>query len=83
MEHDNATKHQVILDVGKQKKKRIKQLKRGEGDLLEEVRLAVAHNRAKSGNSSADVIPVVIVFSYDKKTKKKRALPMMAPIPFL
>jgi hypothetical protein len=52
----------IILDAGKQKRKRIKQLKRGEGKLAARVREAAEHVCAQEAEDGRDVIPVVLVF---------------------
>lgn len=61
----------VVLDLGKAKKKLIRALKQGEGELMEDVAEAVNAIRA---NLSAELegkvlVPVVIV--YEKKASRK------------
>lgn len=51
----------IIIDLGKQEKKRLKRLKRGEGKLAAKVREAAEHARAQAGDDR-DIIPVVLVF---------------------
>jgi phenylpyruvate tautomerase PptA (4-oxalocrotonate tautomerase family) len=63
----------VILDVGKQRKKKIKQLKRSEGSLAEEVLQVVA----EAAGQDPSVIPVVLVF--EQKPKKRRFSPAFRP----
>ena len=61
----------VIVDLGKRKRKAIKDLRNGTGYLMEEVDQAVA--RARSGLPDAEqnkpVVPVVIL--YRKKRKRR------------
>ncbi len=68
----DKTQHQtpVIVDLGKRKRKAIKDLKRGKGALLLEVEDAITHARSAlpEGEQKA-VIPVVVL--YRKKRKKR------------
>jgi len=50
----------VIVDLGKQKRKDIKALKEGTGDLMDEVRDTVAELRS-NGTISSHAEPVVII----------------------
>jgi Family of unknown function (DUF6200) len=62
----------VVIDLGKTRRKRIKQLKRGRGKLIDETREVVEDLRASLGPEAAgkELVPVVIV--YRKKLKKRR-----------
>lgn len=62
----------IVVDLGKTKRKRIKQLKRGQGRLVSEVSEAVARARAGLGADAdgKELVPVVVV--YRKKDKKQR-----------
>jgi rRNA processing protein Krr1/Pno1 len=59
----------IVVDLGKTKNKRIKQLKRGEGRLVGEVQEALASIRESLGSeaSTKQLVPVVVV--YKKKVK--------------
>jgi hypothetical protein len=57
----------IIVDAGKQKRKRIKQLKRGAGRLAEMVQEAAAHARAQLGDEAGDILPVVVLFEKRRK----------------
>ena len=59
----------IVIDLGKKKKKQIKALKRGEGELAAEVQSAIADVKQNLGAESAnkELIPVVVV--YKKKPK--------------
>jgi len=69
-----ATIAPIVLDLGKKKKKLIKELKRGEGKLMEDVAQAVEEVRANLGThaSGKDLIPVVIV--YERKRRARGGL---------
>lgn len=62
----------IIVDLGKTKAKRIKQLKKGRGELMEEVidvldEVVEALGDEVNGKS---LVPIILV--YEKKKKKKR-----------
>ena len=63
----------VIVDLGKQRRKRIKQLRRGEGKLLAEVTGAVEELRA-SGTIAADAQAIVFVVR-----ERRRGLKSLLP----
>lgn len=63
----------VIIDLGKVKRKKIKQLKRGRGDLLAEVEQAVATAANSLGADAAGKTLVPVVILYRKKENKKRS----------
>jgi hypothetical protein len=68
-------KRPTVLKVGKRKAKEIKDLKKGEGKLMDKVKNAVAQAGAVAGK---EVVPVVII--YRKKARKtKRGLAMLSP----
>ena len=58
----------IIIDAGKQKRRRIKQLKVGEGPLADEVKATVAHVRGAA--ATTQMIPVVVI--YERRPKSKR-----------
>lgn len=64
----------IVVDFGKEKPKRIKQLKRGEGKLTREVLDAVAHVKQSLGAEAEgkELVPVVVV--YKKKAKRGSSL---------
>jgi hypothetical protein len=73
MDNKNATP--IIIDLGKQKRARIKQLKQGHGPLLNQVRAA----GQLDGANGDSVIPVVIL--YEKKKRKRRyRVPLLGPM---
>jgi hypothetical protein len=64
----------VIVDLGKAKRKKIKQLKRGDGPLMEEVLdvLDEVANHLGEELEGKTLVPVVMI--YEKKGKKKRKI---------
>lgn len=62
----------VILDLGKTKRKKIKQLRQGRGKLLGDVEDAMKEISASLGDQAdgKQLVPVVLV--YKQKTKKRR-----------
>ncbi len=61
----------IIVDIGKKRKKQIKQLREGRGKLMDEVEGLLEELRA-SGSISASAQPVVIVV---REKPKARSLP--------
>jgi len=59
----------IVVDLGKKKKKQIKNLKRGRGPLLEDVADVVEKVRASLAEQLAgkELVPVVIVYRQKKK----------------
>jgi hypothetical protein len=49
-----ATQAPIVIDLGKVKRKRIKQLKRGEGALLDDVQEALFRVRERLGEQATD-----------------------------
>lgn len=70
----------VIVDLGRRKRKVIKQLKEGIGPLADEVR-AVAQAAAKQPGEGADILPVVVL--YRKRRRKGRRTLLEALLPRL
>jgi len=62
----------IIIDAGKQKRRRIKQLKVGEGPLADEVKATVAHVRGAAATATTQMIPVVVIYERRPKSKSKR-----------
>jgi len=62
----------VVIDLGKTRSKRLKDLKNGRGKLVDQVREVVDRVRVELGDQARDkhLIPVVVVF---RKKSKKRA----------
>ncbi len=64
----------VVLDLGKTNKKRIKALKHGEGELMEDVANAVEAVRANLTPAMDGKILIPVVIIYEKKVSGKRGL---------
>jgi hypothetical protein len=73
MNEDNEHKPKlVILDVGRQKRKSIEDLKQGIGQLADEVRDAAQTATEVPGTGGKEIVPVVIL--YRKRGQKRRSL---------
>jgi hypothetical protein len=61
----------IVIDLGKERQKRIRQLKRGRGRLLDEIDEVVEHVKAGLGpdDQAKQLVPIVMV--YRKKQKRK------------
>ena len=64
----------VVLDLGKTKKKLIKALKKGEGELMEEVAAAVEAVRNNLGSEAEGKVLTPVVIIYEKKITRKTGL---------
>lgn len=64
----------VVIDLGKKRRKAIKDFKRGRGKVMDEVQQAVEEARAGLGAAAdgKEIVPVVII--YQKKVKRRRTL---------
>ncbi len=65
----------LITDLGKKKRKRIKQLKKGKGKLMSEINKSIEYVRSElrdSVDDNAVVIPVVLIV--EKKRRKFKGL---------
>jgi hypothetical protein len=65
----------VVLDLGKQRRKQIKQLRRGEGRLLDDINGAIEELRTV-GTLGASAQPVVIIVR-EKRRKTKSMFPLL------
>lgn len=70
-EKENQTAQPIVIDLGKVKKKKIRQLKRGCGRLTEEVQRVVAEVGASLGEAADGKLLVPLVVVYQQKRKKK------------
>lgn len=53
----------IVVDMGKARPKRLKELKRGEGVLAQEVREALEQIRATAGGDpNVEFVPVVVIY---------------------
>ncbi|HEV2763522.1 MAG TPA: hypothetical protein VGV38_11140 [Pyrinomonadaceae bacterium] len=64
----------VVYDLGKRKKKYIRQLKNGRGELMAEVALAVEQVRSNlpEGQRDGQVIPVILIYKKKRKGGKNK-----------
>jgi Family of unknown function (DUF6200) len=66
--------HPIVVDLGKRRRKRIKELKRGGGMLMEEVAEALEQVRAALGEAGRGRVLVPVVFLYRQKRRRSRGL---------
>jgi len=66
-----ATAPPIIIDMGKVKKKKVRDFKDGHGELALEVQQIVAETRGNLGPDAANKELVPIVLVYRKKRRKK------------
>lgn len=66
----------VIVDLGKQKRKQVRELREGCGKLLDEVRATIGELQ-RAGRVSSSAQPVVVVVVQKPKAKKFGKFPMM------
>ena len=66
----------IIVSLGKQRRKRIRDLKRGTGKLMDEVDGVVEQVRAGLGDEEKDtkLVPIVLVYRQKQKRRKGRGL---------
>ncbi|WIG95680.1 hypothetical protein [Myxococcus sp. SDU36] len=72
----------IVIELGKQQRKKLKDLKRGKGALMLEVSEALSEVQTRMGNEAVgkQFVPVVLV--YQKKKRKSRnglSLPFVPP----
>ena len=65
----------VVLDLGRRRRKLIRQLRRGEGKLLDDINGAVEELRT-AGTLSASSQPVIVVVQ-QKRKKNRSLLPLL------
>lgn len=72
----------IIIDLGREKKRRIKDLKRGRGRLMAEVAAVMNEVRMNLGEDAADreLVPVIIIY---KKKRRGRDGGGLRLFPFL
>ena len=74
----------IVIDMGKQRRKRIKALKRGRGKLMDEVCRVISETQMSLGNEAngKELLPVVVIYR-QKRRRKKGGLALPLPLPFL
>lgn len=71
METGSALASPVVIDLGKQRKARVKKLRKGAGALYDDVRTAIS-SMQETGGLRGDAQVVVVVVSEKKNSKKKK-----------
>lgn len=71
----NGNPAPVVLDLGKRRRKLVRQLRRGEGKLLDDINGAVEELRT-AGTLSAAAQPVIVVVR-EKRRKAKNLFPLL------
>jgi hypothetical protein len=61
----------IIIDLGKQKSKKIKDLKNGEGPVWEDVFAIVEEVKAELGPQADNKIILPVIMIYEKRPKRK------------
>ena len=74
MDQERKTKAPIVVDLGSASRKRIRQLKRGEGKLEAEVREVLAQVSAQLGSGAGDVELVPVVVVYTRRRKRSRSI---------
>ena len=69
----------VVIDLGKQKARKLKDLKAGSGPLWEDMLAVVDEVREVLGEEAAGKIFVPVVMIYQKKSKRPRLDQIMLP----
>jgi hypothetical protein len=64
----------IVVDLGKKKRKQIKQLKKGTGPLWKEVESVIEQVRGELGGELADKTLVPLVLIYRKKSRRSRSV---------
>lgn len=73
----------IVIDLGKKSASKIKKLKKGEGELMDEIQFT--YNNVKSQivkeGDNKEIVPLVIL--YEEKDKNKTTFPFPFPFPFV
>lgn len=72
----------IIVDLGKQRPKRIKALKKGEGKLWDEVGQVLEEVKANLGEDADGkvMVPVILVYRKQARRARRGGIPML-PLP--
>ena len=65
---ESAVDKPLIIDLGKQRRKRIKRLRRGEGPLMERIDEAIEDLKA-AGKIPANACPVIVIVKQKKRNR--------------
>jgi len=66
----------IIVDLGKRRRKLVRQLRKGTGKLMDEVQSAISEIQ-RAGRIPANTAPVIVVVTQKTKRGKMFGLPMM------
>lgn len=72
---ESNTGKTVVLDLGKQKRKKVKDLRKGKGALMEDVNTAISELQAE-GTLAADAQVVVVIVERKPETASSMMNPM-------
>jgi len=66
----------IILDVGKRKRRAIKDLERGRGRIMDEVEQTLAEVRQRLGSAAEgkELVPLVMIYRRKPKRRRRRGL---------
>jgi hypothetical protein len=69
----------IVIDLGKERRKRIRQLKRGCGPLLEEIEEVLEHVKAGLGpdEQGKQLVPIIMVYRRKEKRKGRGLFPFL------
>ena len=70
----------IIIDLGKQKSSRLKDLKKGKGKLWDEVLSVVDEAKEMLGNEADEKVLVPIILIYEKKSKRSDLNKLIFPL---
>lgn len=70
----------IIVDLGKQRPRKLKDLKQGEGELWDEVLDVVEEVKDMLGDEAEGKVLVPIVMLYEKKTRRARIEKLLFPL---
>ncbi|NVJ25489.1 MULTISPECIES: hypothetical protein [Myxococcus] len=75
----------VVIDMGKQRRKKLKALKRGQGALMLEVGEALNEVRERLGEEvlGKHLVPVVLIYQRQPKKKRRGGLSLPFVPPFM
>ena len=69
----------IIIELGSQKAKKLKELKQGEGELWEDVLAVVEKVQEELGETAEGKVIVPVVMLFEKKLKRQRLEKLLFP----
>ena len=70
----------IVVDLGKQKSKKVKDLKKGKGELWDEVMDVVDEAKEMLGEDADGKVLIPVIILYEKKPKRTRLEKIMFPL---